>query len=84
MTKTPEAPKSQLTSAAAKTSTVDPWGQIAVGDTVLYCETKGDGWYECTVLANKDGKLSLQWRDYKLIKPFDVKPRAVAILSVAK
>ena len=84
MTKTPESPKSQLTASAAKSLTADPWSQIAVGDTVLYCETKGDGWYECTVLASKDGKLSLQWRDYKLIKPFEVKYRAVAILSSAK
>ena len=82
MDKKPPASITAAKADAQKPSPQDPWEKIELGATVLYQENKGDGWWECIVVAiSKDQKtLTLKWRDYKLYPPLDVKRTKVGLL----
>ena len=60
-----------------------PWDAIEVGATVLWCADSREGWFACTVMGmSKDRKtLTLRWRDFPKLKPFEAKRFDVGIIS---
>jgi hypothetical protein len=66
----------------ATPSPFNPWDAIEVGAVVLWCADPKEGWFEATVTAvSRDKKkLTLNWRDFKGFKPFEVKRNAVGLI----
>jgi hypothetical protein len=47
------------------------WESIAVGNMVLAYEGPGEGYYEAIVLERRDDIVTLRYRDYPKVKPFE-------------
>jgi hypothetical protein len=60
----------------------DPWSAITEGNLVLACTDPKEGWFPAKVMgAGKDGKvLTLKWRDYPALKPFEAKRASVGLI----
>jgi hypothetical protein len=68
--------------AAIQPGYVSAWAAIEVGATVLWCADPREGWFPCTVMGmSKDRKmLTLRWRDFPKLKPFEAKRLDVGVL----
>jgi len=40
------------------------WQEIGIGDLVVACQSREDGWYEAIVVEQNDDMFTLRWRDY--------------------
>jgi hypothetical protein len=57
------------------------WETIAVGHMVLAFEGPGEGWWEAVVVHREDEILTLRYRDYPKVKPFQRHLSTVALIN---
>jgi len=78
------AEKSKTVDTRSTSTTLSPWDMIQVGSVVLACVDRDEGYFACRVEKISGPTLTLRWKDFPKLPPFNHRRLAVGLLATGK